>query len=585
MASTFVNDLRLEEIGDGEQSTTWGATTNTNLELIAEAFSYGTENLSSDGDATITIADGTSDEARSLYLKITSTSLTATRTITFAPNTLSKVWIIENATTGSQSITIKQGSGATVTIPNGQVKAIATDGAGSGAAVFDLFQDISIPDLFIDDDLTVGDDINLLSDSAVINFGADSDVTLTHLADSGLTVSAGANDTVLQIISTAADAGVAPNLILTRDSSSPADNDLLGTVVYQGDNDAAENTVYTQVFARASDVSDGTEDGEYFIQTMTAGSLVTAQQINGTSTTFAGDITVGDDVNLLSDASVLSFGADQDVTLTHVADTGLLLNSTSQLQFNDASQNITAPNATTLDINATDEIELNATAIDINGTADVSGTLTTAAITASGTVSPNSDSAVDLGTDSVYWRDAYIDSIATTGSVFIGRASAYTETSRVAIEFNGAGAMYGITLKPVSSGTTHYLHFLNNSGTTVGNISSDMSTVSYNTTSDYRLKENIVDMSGAIDRVKALKPKRFNFKTNTSKTIDGFLAHETQQVVPEAVTGEKDGLLNGEILAQSMDQSKLIPLLTGALQEALAEIDALKVRVAFLEGK
>jgi len=118
MASTFVNDLRLEEIGDGEQSTTWGATTNTNLELIAEAFSYGTENLSSDGDATITIADGTSDEARSLYLKITSTSLTATRTITFAPNTLSKVWIIENATTGSQSITIKQGSGATVTIPN-----------------------------------------------------------------------------------------------------------------------------------------------------------------------------------------------------------------------------------------------------------------------------------------------------------------------------------------------------------------------------------------------------------------------------------------------------------------------------------
>ena len=118
---------------------------------------------------------------------------------------------------------------------------------------------------------------------------------------------------------------------------------------------------------------------------------------------------------------------------------------------------------------------------------------------------------------------------------------------------------------------------------TVGSISCTSDATSYNTTSDYRLKENIVDMSGATDRVKQLKPKRFNFKTNTNNTVDGFLAHEAQKVVPEAVTGDKDGILNGEILAQSIDQSKLIPLLTGALQEALAEIDALKVRVSVLE--
>ena len=87
------------------------------------------------------------------------------------------------------------------------------------------------------------------------------------------------------------------------------------------------------------------------------------------------DATVGDDLTLLSDAAVLGFGTDTDVTLTHVADTGLLLNSTMALQFNDASQFINAPSATVLDINATDEIELNATAIDVNGTMDVSGTL------------------------------------------------------------------------------------------------------------------------------------------------------------------------------------------------------------------
>ena len=148
MASTFVNDLRLEEMATGENSGTWGTKTNTNLELIGEAFSMGTENLGSDANATITIADGSTDEARSFYLKITSTTLTATREVTLAPNTVSKIWIIENATTGSQSITIKQGSGSTVTIPNGGVKAVVTDGAGSGAAVLDVFTDLSVAGSF-----------------------------------------------------------------------------------------------------------------------------------------------------------------------------------------------------------------------------------------------------------------------------------------------------------------------------------------------------------------------------------------------------------------------------------------------------
>ena len=148
MASTFVNDLRLEEMATGENSGTWGTKTNTNLELIGEAFSMGTENLGSDANATITLADGSTDEARSFYLKITSTSLSATREVTLAPNTVSKIWVIENATTGSQSITIKQGSGATVTIPNGGVKAVVTDGAGSGAAVLDVFTDLSVTGSF-----------------------------------------------------------------------------------------------------------------------------------------------------------------------------------------------------------------------------------------------------------------------------------------------------------------------------------------------------------------------------------------------------------------------------------------------------
>ena len=137
MASSFTNDLRLEEIASGEQSGTWGDTTNTNLELIAEAFSYGTQNcFSSDANATTTVADGAADPARSLYFKITSSAtLSATRELTIAPNTISRVMIIENATTGGRTVTIKQGSGATVDVPNAQVAILYMDGAGSGAAV------------------------------------------------------------------------------------------------------------------------------------------------------------------------------------------------------------------------------------------------------------------------------------------------------------------------------------------------------------------------------------------------------------------------------------------------------------------
>ncbi len=140
MASTYVNDLRLEEIGTGDQSGSWGTTTNTNLELIAEAFSYGTEAIANSSTHTITIADGTSDEARSLYLKCTGGGQACT--VTIAPNTLSKVWIIENAT--SYTLTFSQGTGANVAVLASQVKMIATDGAGGGAVVYDLLTDVNL---------------------------------------------------------------------------------------------------------------------------------------------------------------------------------------------------------------------------------------------------------------------------------------------------------------------------------------------------------------------------------------------------------------------------------------------------------
>lgn len=134
--ATYVNNLRLKEITTGDEDGTWGTSTNTNLELITDGFSYGTKEIAADANETFTMPDATADATRSLYLKFTSAvSLTATREITLGPNTVSKTWIIENATTGGQIITIKQGSGATVDIPNGDKTMVVTDGAGAGAAV------------------------------------------------------------------------------------------------------------------------------------------------------------------------------------------------------------------------------------------------------------------------------------------------------------------------------------------------------------------------------------------------------------------------------------------------------------------
>jgi len=134
--ATYDNDLRLKEITTGDEDGTWGTSTNTNLELIADGFSLGTKDMAADADETFTMPDATADATRGFYLKFTSgVSLTATRTVTLGPNTVSKVWMIENATTGSQIITIKQGSGATVDIPSGSKLMVVTDGAGAGAAV------------------------------------------------------------------------------------------------------------------------------------------------------------------------------------------------------------------------------------------------------------------------------------------------------------------------------------------------------------------------------------------------------------------------------------------------------------------
>jgi len=122
-------------------------------------------------------------------------------------------------------------------------------------------------------------------------------------------------------------------------------------------------------------------------------------------------------------------------------------------------------------------------------------------------------------------------------------------------------------------------------GSGVGSIRSNSSSTAFNTSSDYRLKENEVAISDGITRLKQLKPYKFNFKADVDTTVDGFFAHEVSSIVPEAISGEKDAVKeDGTIIPQQIDQAKLVPLLTSALQEAITKIETLEARVQALEN-
>jgi len=344
MASTFVNNLRLEEMATGEQSGNWGTKTNTNLELIGEALGFGTEAITTNADThTTTVADASSDAGRAMFLKYTGT-LDSACTITIAPNTMKRVHIIENGTSGSQNIIISQGSGANVTIAPGTVKVVYLDGAGGGAAVVDAFAHLSVVDLTIDDDLIVSDDVTLKSDSAVLGFGADTDTTLTHTDGTGLTL----NST---------------NKLTFGDAAS---------FVQQSSNGVLRI------------------DGEATID-MNASTAVT----------------VSNDLKLDSDSAVLGFGADNDTTLTHTDGTGLTLNGTNKLCFGDTGTFIHQSADGVLDLVSDSEVEINGTTIDINGDADISGDLNigddvTVTGRASGTQTTDNDGSFDLSVSNFF---------------------------------------------------------------------------------------------------------------------------------------------------------------------------------------
>ncbi len=175
--------------------------------------------------------------------------------------------------------------------------------------------------------------------------------------------------------------------------------------------------------------------------------------------------------------------------------------------------------------------------------------------------------------------DALRARIDSSGSLLVGT------TTSGGVGFTVGTDAAGRILTSNVSAVPFDVYYFKNNGTTVGKITINTSSTSYTTTSDYRLKEDVQPMTGALARVAALKPVTYKWKA-TGEASEGFIAHELAEVMPDAVTGEKDAVNeDGSIKPQGIDTSFLVATLTAAIKEQQAMIEELKAKVAALEAK
>lgn len=208
----------------------------------------------------------------------------------------------------------------------------------------------------------------------------------------------------------------------------------------------------------------------------------------------------------------------------------------------------------------------------LSGNNTLSGTNTfSAGVTMSSSLSKTANAS-----DSVLLGSSYVAPAGVT-PVLSGIATGSTQVG-ITAQTTGSGFIPLAVARQNTSWPLTQFAYTASGYTEVGTISTNGSSVSYNTSSDYRLKENVATLTGAVDRVKQLNPVRFTWISNPSAgTVDGFIAHEVTPVVPEAVVGAKDATNpDGSIRAQGIDQAKLVPLLVAAVKELTARVEALE---------
>jgi hypothetical protein len=556
MASTYVNDLRLNEMATGDASGTWGTVTNTNLELIAEAFSYGTEAITTNADThTTTIADGATDPGRSIFLKYTGT-LDSACTITIGPNTVSKLWFIENGTSGSQNIIISQGSGASITIPAGDTKIVYSDGAGSGAAVVDALASISAVDLKVQDDLTVTDDVAI---------GGDLDVDGATTTD-GIT-NAGNFET---------DSGT---IKLDGNYPTGSDNVALGDTALDDGSLSGDNNVAIGSAALTANTSGnrGTAVGKSALAANTTGTenVGIGYQALDANSTGAANTAVGSNAGALVTTGVSNtlIGGLAGDALTD-ADFSVALGYTA-LSNDTLGSGSTAIGHGTLSVqNFTSATTTYNTAVGFKA-----GNVITTGVKNTLTGSLAGDNITTGSKNTFYGYDINASAVDVSNEIFIGHSG------------TGGGA------NTVKIGTDGGVAILNLDG----------SDTSWAASSDERLKTEITDSTAGLSFIKDLRPVTFKWNSKdaidsnlpqydadssdpvygTGKTNHGFIAQE----VKSAIDNHSEIKNGNNIWSQDPDgtqqlaPSALVPMLVKAIQEQQAIIESLTTRITALEGE
>ena len=683
--ATYVNDLRLKEIATGDESGTWGTSTNTNLELIGESMGYGTEAVANASTHTITMADGATDGFRCTFLRLTGGGQACT--VTLAPNTLSHTWIIRNTT--SYALTFTQGSGANVIIAAGQAKIVTTDGLGAGAVVYECLEDLELGGTItvgIDD---AGYDVKLYgatsgksllwdesADSLIVTGSTSQQGTLTvGVDDTGYDVKLfGATSGKYWLWDESADGVVQQGTLTVGVDDTGFDVKLFGATSGKywlwdesADGVVQQGTLTVGVDDTGFDVKlFGATSGNYMLWDESADSLLVNGDIDMVTNGNRIDLDTDNDTSIRASADdtiTVEVGGSDLIALTTtstfscpvtvgVDDTGHDVNlfgatSGKSLLWDESADSLIVTGTTSLDgaVTINDNSADVDTRIESNGNANMFfvdggndrigiGTATpdyTVELEGVGsdhvtpTLALTNSQAGGYGSSLVFVSERSDDnshnvaariqtqgaaawnSDANTGSSLIFstvRADTLTEACRMTTEgdfyiaataVQGAGGCtFDVESRGVNQTFNQSSHADNNefitfrnSGTQIGSITAPNSSATvYNTSSDYRLKENVDYSWDATTRLKQLKPARFNWIADSSNTLeDGFLAHEVSGIVPNAVAGNKDATEtytddNGDeqtrIKPQQMDLAKLVPLLVKTIQELEARIAALE---------
>jgi len=374
---------------------------------------------------------------------------------------------------------------------------------------------------------------------ATTNTGVD--ITGGFAATSASTISVTDNSDTLTLASTDADANNGPKFVLNRDSGSPADGDNCGIIKFKADDDGGNSTELVNISATFTDVSNGAEDAKFNISSVIGGSQM------GRFTATASETVLNDDSGDI-DFRVESNGSTHGLFVD--AGNNRIGIGTSSPDYTLHIRSMGSPsNDTILDLegNATD--------------ANCGIQFTNSAGTLRGRI------VYDTDDNNLQFNVSAAERarINGNGNMSIGTS---VELGRLHLRM------------PTTAGTDPVIHFSDAAGDDCGSIDLNASanTVAYTTSSDYRLKENVNYSWDATTELKKLKPAKFNFKADADTTVEGFLAHEVSDIVPIAVTGEKDAVdEDGNMVVQGIDQSKLVPLLVKTVQE-------LEARITTLEG-